>query len=104
MSRLDLALANKEKILVYGDYDVDGTTAVALVYSFLKRFYDNIDYYLPDRYKEGYGISTIGIDYAAANDFKLISSLSPTGFNAQRFSLISISNIGTQDIKKLARR
>ena len=75
IARIEEALSKNEKILVYGDYDVDGTTAVALVYSFLKKFYDNIDYYLPDRYKEGYGISTQGIEYAAANDFKLIIAL-----------------------------
>src|SRR6185369_1998206 len=57
INRLERAIQNKENILVYGDYDVDGTTAVALVYSFIKTFYDHVDYYLPDRYKEGYGIS-----------------------------------------------
>ena len=54
--RLEEAIARNEKILVYGDYDVDGTTAVALVYSFIKSFYENVDFYLPDRYKEGYGV------------------------------------------------
>jgi single-stranded-DNA-specific exonuclease len=73
--RLENAVKSGEKILVYGDYDVDGTTAVALVYSFIKKFYDAVDYYLPDRYKEGYGISTQGIEYAAANNFKLIIAL-----------------------------
>jgi single-stranded-DNA-specific exonuclease len=75
IDRLDLAIANNEKILVYGDYDVDGTTAVALVYSFLHKFYDNVDFYLPDRYKEGYGVSEAGIQFAALNDFKLIIAL-----------------------------
>jgi single-stranded-DNA-specific exonuclease len=75
IERLEEALGSGEKILIYGDYDVDGTTAVALVYSFIKKFYDNIDYYLPDRYKEGYGISTQGIEYAAANKFSLIIAL-----------------------------
>jgi len=75
IERIELAIERKEKILVYGDYDVDGTTAVALVYSFLKTFYDNLDYYLPDRYKEGYGISTAGIDYAIQNNFSLIIAL-----------------------------
>lgn len=73
--RLEEALSRNEKILVYGDYDVDGTTAVALVYSFIKSFYDNVDFYLPDRYKEGYGVSTAGIEFAALNDFKLIIAL-----------------------------
>jgi single-stranded-DNA-specific exonuclease len=73
--RLERAISSGEKILVYGDYDVDGTTAVALVHSFIKTIYDKVDYYLPDRYKEGYGVSTQGIDYAAANDVKLIIAL-----------------------------
>lgn len=73
--RIEQAIANKERILVYGDYDTDGTTAVALLYSFLKKKYDNIDFYVPDRYKEGYGISMKGIDYAAQNGVKLIVAL-----------------------------
>ena len=72
VERLNRALQQDEKILVYGDYDVDGTTAVALVYKFLQNFSTNIDYYIPDRNDEGYGVSYKGIDFAAANDFKLI--------------------------------
>ncbi len=75
VERLNQALAQREKILVYGDYDVDGTTAVALVYKFLKQFHSEIDYYLPDRYNEGYGISYTGIDYAAENGFSLVVAL-----------------------------
>ena len=75
VNRIATAIANNEKILIYGDYDVDGTTAVATVYSFFKEFYPNLDYYIPNRYTEGYGISTRGIDYAAANNFKLIIAL-----------------------------
>ncbi len=75
VERLQKAIKNKQKILVYGDYDVDGTTSVALVYSYLKNYYENLTYYIPDRYAEGYGISYQGIDYAAANDFKLIIAL-----------------------------
>jgi single-stranded-DNA-specific exonuclease len=75
IERLNIALGRKEKILVYGDYDVDGTTAVSLVYKFLLQFTSNIDYYLPDRYAEGYGISYTGIDYAAANNFSLVIAL-----------------------------
>ncbi|HPD54551.1 MAG TPA: DHH family phosphoesterase, partial [Bacteroidia bacterium] len=75
IDRLTRAVQNNEKILVYGDYDVDGTTAVALVYSFFHSFYPNIDFYLPDRYKEGYGVSTQGIDFAIANGFSLIVAL-----------------------------
>lgn len=71
-----LAAKNKgEKILVYGDYDVDGTTSVASMYQFIKHFYKNVDFYIPHRYKEGYGISKIGIDYAKENGFTLIISL-----------------------------
>ena len=75
VNRLSEAISNDEKILIYGDYDVDGTTSVSLVYSFLKEIYPNVDYYIPDRYEEGYGISFKGIDYADENDFSLIISL-----------------------------
>lgn len=72
VDRLNQALGRKERIMVYGDYDVDGCTAVALVYKFLAQYYSNIDFYIPDRYDEGYGISKKGVDYAAATDVKLI--------------------------------
>lgn len=72
VDRLNDAMGHKERILVYGDYDVDGCTAVALVYKFLRQFYSNIDYYIPDRYDEGYGVSKKGIDYAAETCVKLI--------------------------------
>ncbi|RGN47440.1 MULTISPECIES: single-stranded-DNA-specific exonuclease RecJ [unclassified Bacteroides] len=72
VDRLNQAMGKKERILVYGDYDVDGTTAVALVYKFLQQFYSNIDYYIPDRYNEGYGISKQGVDYAYETGVKLI--------------------------------
>ena len=75
VERLQQAIKNQEKILVYGDYDVDGTTSVSLVYSYLKNYYEHLAYYIPDRYTEGYGISYQGIDYAAENDFKLIIAL-----------------------------
>ena len=75
VERIKRAIANKENVLVYGDYDVDGTSAVALVYEFLKKIYDKVDYYIPDRYKEGYGISTAGIDFAESNNFSLIIAL-----------------------------
>lgn len=75
IARIENAIANQENILVYGDYDVDGTTAVSIVYSFFSSFYENIHYYIPDRYKEGYGVSKIGIDFAADNDFGLIICL-----------------------------
>lgn len=72
VDRLNLALARKERILVYGDYDVDGCTAVALVYKFLEQYYSNIDYYIPDRYEEGYGVSVQGVDYAYETGVKLV--------------------------------
>lgn len=75
IARLNRALEKNEKILVYGDYDVDGTTSVALVYSFIKEIHSNIDYYIPDRYSEGYGISFKGIDFADENDFDLVIAL-----------------------------
>ena len=77
IDRLEMAMLSErqEKILIYGDYDVDGTTSVALVYSFLKNYHTTIDYYIPDRYKEGYGISRQGIEWAAENGFTLIIAL-----------------------------
>ena len=72
VERLNRAMGKKERILIYGDYDVDGTTAVALVYKFLQQFYSNIDYYIPDRYNEGYGVSKKGVDYAYETGVKLI--------------------------------
>ena len=75
VERLHQAISSGEKILVYGDYDVDGTTAVALVYSFLLRFTQNVDFYIPDRYDEGYGVSYKGIDWAAEGGFSLVITL-----------------------------
>lgn len=72
VDRLNQALGLKERILVYGDYDVDGCTAVALVYKFLQQYYSNIDYYIPDRYEEGYGVSYKGVDFAYETGVKLI--------------------------------
>ena len=72
VDRLNDAMGRKERILVYGAYDVDGCTAVALVYKFLRQFYSNIDYYIPDRYDEGYGVSRKGINYARETGVKLI--------------------------------
>ena len=72
VDRLNDAMGRKERIMVYGDYDVDGCTAVALVYKFLQQFYSNVDYYIPDRYDEGYGISKKGIDFAYETGVKLI--------------------------------
>lgn len=75
VARIEKAIANKENILVFGDYDVDGTTAVSLVSSYLRSFYPNVATYIPDRYAEGYGISYMGIDYAEDNDISLIIAL-----------------------------
>ena len=72
VERLNRAMGRKERVMIYGDYDVDGTTAVSLVYKFLQQFYSNIDYYIPDRYEEGYGVSEKGIDYAYETGVKLI--------------------------------
>ena len=72
VDRLNDAIGRKERILVYGDYDVDGCTAVALVYKFLRQFYSNIDYYIPDRYDEGYGVSRKGLEYARDTGVRLI--------------------------------
>lgn len=75
VERIELAIANKEKVIIYGDYDVDGTTSVALMYSFLKPRIEEIEYYIPDRYSEGYGISPKSINYAIDNGFTLIIAL-----------------------------
>ncbi|MFM9825481.1 DHH family phosphoesterase, partial [Flavobacterium sp.] len=75
VERIEMAIENGENILVFGDYDVDGTTAVSLVSSYLKTDYPNVATYIPDRYDEGYGISFKGIDYADDNGFSLIIAL-----------------------------
>lgn len=75
VERLDRAISAEEKILIYGDYDVDGTTAVALMYTFIRNYNPNVEYYIPDRYDEGYGISYKGIDWGAENGYTLIIAL-----------------------------
>lgn len=75
VARLKTAIDGGEKILIYGDYDVDGTTAVSLVYRYLRKFYAHCDIYIPDRYSEGYGVSLAGVEYAAANDYSLVIAL-----------------------------
>ncbi len=75
VDRLTAAVSDNEKILIYGDYDVDGTTSVALVYKFIKKFYSNVGFYIPDRYNEGYGISLNGIDFAYEQGYKLVVAL-----------------------------
>ena len=75
VERISNAIDNNESLLIYGDYDVDGTTSVAMTYSYFKKYFKRIDYYIPDRYSEGYGISYKGIDYAAENGFKLVIAL-----------------------------
>jgi single-stranded-DNA-specific exonuclease len=75
VERISTAVKKNEKILVYGDYDVDGTTAVALMYSFLKEQYPGVEYYIPDRYKEGYGVSFQGLDYACQQHCKVVITL-----------------------------
>src|SRR5690606_3964533 len=75
VDRISTAISRNEKILVYGDYDVDGTTSVAMLYSFLRERHSSLDYYIPDRYHEGYGLSLKGIDYAAEGNSRLIIAL-----------------------------
>ena len=69
VTRLEQAISQQEKVLIYGDYDVDGTTSVAMMYLFLKDYIQDLDYYIPDRYTEGYGISPQSIEFAAAENF-----------------------------------
>ncbi len=75
VSRIEQAITTKEQILIFGDYDVDGTTAVALIYTFIRNFYDKVFFYIPDRYEEGYGISYKSIDFAHQNNYSLIIAL-----------------------------
>lgn len=75
VDRIKLALSNKEKMIIYGDYDVDGTCSVAMVYHFLSKLSEEIEYYIPDRYKEGYGLSDAGVDYAIENNVSLVITL-----------------------------
>ncbi|HSO85382.1 MAG TPA: single-stranded-DNA-specific exonuclease RecJ [Draconibacterium sp.] len=75
VARIEQAIANKEKVMIYGDYDVDGTTSVAMMYSFMKSRIEQIEYYIPDRYSEGYGISPQSINYAIENGFTLVIAL-----------------------------
>ncbi len=75
VERIQVAIQQNERIIIYGDYDVDGTTAVSTVYSFFRKITSNIEFYIPDRYKEGYGISKIGIDYAKKTNVSLIIAL-----------------------------
>ena len=75
INRLTDAIHQNEKVLLFGDYDVDGTTSVALMFSFLRKYHKNLDYYIPDRYKEGYGVSIAGIDYAQQNGVTLIIAM-----------------------------
>lgn len=88
VSRLKQAIDQDEKILIYGDYDVDGTTAVSLVYSYLKRFYPNCDVYIPDRYAEGYGVSLAGLEWAEQNGYSLIIALD-CGIKASEIVLLA---------------
>ncbi len=75
VNRILSAIHNNEKILVFGDYDVDGTTAVACMYQFLRSIYPNVSFYIPHRYREGYGISSAGVEFAHENNYTLIIAL-----------------------------
>jgi single-stranded-DNA-specific exonuclease len=93
VERIFLALENDEKILIYGDYDVDGTTAVSLVYDYLKKYSNNISTYIPDRYTEGYGISFKGIDFAEDNDISLIIALDCGIKSIDKVDYANVNNI-----------
>jgi single-stranded-DNA-specific exonuclease len=93
IERIDAAMHAGEKILIFGDYDVDGTTAVTVVYGFFNKLYPHLEYYIPDRYKEGYGISTQGIDYAAKNAFTLIIALDCGIKSVDKVSYANTKNI-----------
>ena len=107
VERIEKAIANNENILVFGDYDVDGTTAVSLMSSYLKTIHPNIATYIPDRYAEGYGVSYMGIDFAEDNDFSLIIALDcgikaidKVAYANQRKTLILLFVITTNQEKK----
>ncbi len=91
--RLKTAIDNNEKILIYGDYDVDGTTAVSLVFSYLKNFYDQCDFYIPDRHIGGYGVSEAGVKWAHENEFTLIIALDLGIKSADMVTLAGIKGI-----------
>lgn len=93
VTRLKTAIDNNEKILIYGDYDVDGTTAVSLVYSYLRNFYAHCDFYIPDRYSEGYGVSEAGVKWAHENGFTLIVALDLGIKSADMVKLAGIKGI-----------
>lgn len=93
LERIDRAFKDKEKILIYGDYDVDGTTAVAMAYSFFKRMYKDVDFYIPDRYNEGYGVSLASIEYAAKNKISLIIALDCGIKDADKVKIAKEKNI-----------
>jgi single-stranded-DNA-specific exonuclease len=93
VERLSRAIDSKEKILIYGDYDVDGTTSVSLVYDFLSKKYSNIDFYIPDRYKEGYGVSTLAMEWAKENGVDLIISLDCGIKSSSQIALAASYNI-----------
>jgi single-stranded-DNA-specific exonuclease len=90
VERLRRAVTDQEKILIYGDYDVDGTTSVALVHSYLTTFYDHCEIYIPDRYAEGYGVSQAGVEWAAENGFSLIIALD-CGIKA--YDMVMLANL-----------
>jgi single-stranded-DNA-specific exonuclease len=89
IDRLKRAIDTNEKILIYGDYDVDGTTSVSLVYSYLRKFYTHCEVYIPDRYAEGYGVSLAGIEWAELHDYTLIIALD-CGIKSSE--LVSVAN------------
>src|SRR5882762_10263148 len=93
VNRIKNAVDNNENILIYEDYDVDGTTAVSLVFSYLKSFYAHCDFYIPDRYAEGYGVSEAGIKWAEANGFTLIIALDLGIKSADMVTLAGIKGI-----------
>ena len=93
VTRLKKAIDSQEKILIYGDYDVDGTTSVALVFSYLSKFYSNCEIYIPDRYAEGYGISLAGIEYAEQQNFTLIIALDCGIKSAELVDLATLKGI-----------
>jgi single-stranded-DNA-specific exonuclease len=98
VDRISSAINKNERILVYGDYDVDGTTAVAMMFSFLRERYSNVDYYIPDRYKEGYGVSFKGLDYAFEHNCKVVVTLD-CGIKAVK-ELMSLSVIITTRVMR----
>ena len=100
IDRINSAISKNEKILIYGDYDVDGTTSVAMLVLFLRNQHDFIDWYIPCRYNEGYGLSLKGIDYAKSKDVKLINDEGTNIYDIFKYKNVLITSSSAKKIQE----